>query len=275
MVGSAPVEFKQRAKKAMTGFSATIPPCFHSFEEANNSLQYQVAAYEHYASEIIRCSKTGQTLPSPQVQYHLNQLVSWDHAFEAYIHGRPRDTQLFKQAQILRIHQSFSLLSVLNTDEDGIPSEMGFDNHLPLFRHVLSLAQQVVQNDGAELGRASTPSFSFSMNIVAPLYGIAHHCRDPIVRREAVKLLKDTRRQEGIWDGEKAGLLAEVLIEIEERGLDPVRDASDVPESVRINDINIEFNEDGKVSKVGYKQGNVLDQDLWFQEDIQSELMKS
>lgn len=67
------------------------------------------------------------------------------------------------------------------------------------------------------IDRAYAPStFSLSPGIVCPLYVTATHCRDPIIRRRALRLLQATHRKEGQWDSLVCAVNAKHIIEAEE-----------------------------------------------------------
>lgn len=65
------------------------------------------------------------------------------------------------------------------------------------------------------------PSFipSFELSPIVPLFMVATTCRDPLVRRRAIALLRTSRRREGMWDSDGAAAVAAEYVRIEE-GLD-------------------------------------------------------
>ncbi|KAL1839196.1 hypothetical protein VTJ49DRAFT_1785 [Mycothermus thermophilus] len=65
------------------------------------------------------------------------------------------------------------------------------------------------------------PSFSADLGIVPPLYVVATKCRDPRLRRQAIRLLRSSARREGMWDSELTARIAMWIAEVEEEGLMP------------------------------------------------------
>ncbi|KAF2447399.1 hypothetical protein P171DRAFT_407518 [Karstenula rhodostoma CBS 690.94] len=63
--------------------------------------------------------------------------------------------------------------------------------------------------------------FTFEISVVPPLHFVATRCRHPLVRREAVALLKTNPPREGLWDVDTHIAVAERVIAIEESVLDP------------------------------------------------------
>ena len=61
------------------------------------------------------------------------------------------------------------------------------------------------------------PSFipSFELSPIVPLFMVATTCRDPLVRRHAIALLRASRRREGMWDSDGAAAVAAECVRIE------------------------------------------------------------
>ncbi|KAL5446913.1 hypothetical protein PMIN06_007636 [Paraphaeosphaeria minitans] len=64
--------------------------------------------------------------------------------------------------------------------------------------------------------------FTFEISVIPPLHYVATRCRHPLIRREAVALLKTNPPREGLWDVDTHIAVAERVIAIEESVLDPV-----------------------------------------------------
>ena len=126
----------------------------------------------------------------------------------------------------------------------------------------------------AESTPSTTPLFSYDMRIVGPLYGLAHHCRDPSIRRKAVALLKSCNRREGIWDSMLTATVAEKVIEIEEEGLGTVLSCNDVPDWARITTVQIEWDLEGKVGRCWYERSSRGISDAVSHVERQFRLMK-
>lgn len=60
------------------------------------------------------------------------------------------------------------------------------------------------------------PSFSTNSGVVPSLYLTAARCRDAVIRREALSLLRICDRREGLWDSNVAAEIASKIIGIEE-----------------------------------------------------------
>lgn len=64
-------------------------------------------------------------------------------------------------------------------------------------------------------------NFTFEISIIPCLYLTATRCRCPITRRKAVSLLALNPPREGLWDAEQHLAVANRVIEIEEKEVDP------------------------------------------------------
>lgn len=71
---------------------------------------------------------------------------------------------------------------------------------------------------------------------------VSCRCRDPIIRRRAISILRKCGRTEGIWDAFSTSKVAQRVLDIEEAGLQNVRCCEDVPGWARISNISPVFN---------------------------------
>jgi len=130
-----------------------------------------------------------------------------------------------------------------------------WDQYTERMEKIVSLGSLIVNSISCEhIAQKRGPEFSLDMNIVAPLYGIAHRCRHPVIRRKAVALLYAAPRQEGIWDSILTARVAERLIHIEEEGLGNVTCPEDVPDWARISDVSVKFDLQGRLGMISYSR---------------------
>ena len=83
---------------------------------------------------------------------------------------------------------------------------------------------------GALLFSAGSAWADFDDGLVASLFSAATRCRDRNIRRQAIKLLVEHPRREGLWDSAAAVKVACWLVNLEEEAM---LDGS-VPESSRL-----------------------------------------
>lgn len=94
------------------------------------------------------------------------------------------------------------------------------------------------------------PTFTMSSGVIPYLYMVTARCRDPGIRRQALRLLSTSNRREGLWDSQLTALVAERVMLIEEHnarcilGLEdsePLTDCSQIPLSARITVTGTQF----------------------------------
>ncbi|KAL1607641.1 hypothetical protein SLS60_002575 [Paraconiothyrium brasiliense] len=78
-----------------------------------------------------------------------------------------------------------------------------------------------LKGTGAKNTAGAGAHFTFEISVIPPLHYVATRCRHPLVRREAVALLKTNPPREGLWDVDTHIAVANRVIEIEESILDP------------------------------------------------------
>jgi hypothetical protein len=123
-----------------------------------------------------------------------------------------------------------------------------------------------------------TPSFELSS--IIPLFMVACRCRDPMLRRRALRLLLSCRRREGAWDSFGAGMVAMQCIKMEE-GIDAATelgpdnwlplsptctDAEQIEDEKRVDNIFVSVNQGERQIGVNYlmRSGEAFDRMLTF-----------
>jgi hypothetical protein len=95
------------------------------------------------------------------------------------------------------------------------PDEMNFDSFLSRFQRINELAAQYLD---LEKHRSM---FSAKPMLLQVIYFCAVKCRDWHTRQEALRLMRASRRQEGLWGSAHLAALLELVIEQEHAGLTP------------------------------------------------------
>lgn len=113
--------------------------------------------------------------------------------------------------------------------------ETSFDSHIGDFT---SIVNEVTTLFAASTGKNRLPIFSFEMGVIPPLYFTAINCRHPVVRRQAVSLLRRGPRRETLWDAVPLANVAERVVLFEERNLERGTDAWPKEED-RVHDTEI------------------------------------
>ena len=131
-------------------------------------------------------------------------------------------------------------------------SEMAFDLYLSHFKQIVKLANMTL------IGRDLEHSRCMDIERLPPLYLAARSCRDPILRREAIVLLRVSDKQEGVWDGRMLASLTEYMMNLEEIDLTEVRSSGDVPVTSRLKIQKAVINSASRTIEASFARGQSL-----------------
>ncbi|KAK3636021.1 hypothetical protein LTR56_014397 [Elasticomyces elasticus] len=227
-----------------------VPSEFHSFSEAHSS--YTDLGRFIWIADIPAMVRVSGELAWDVKTYRMemskltHQMDLWLERFNEWLQRNPDASQDLSIAMLMLMHAAGT--AAIRAGEFG--KESRWDAVQPLFAEVISLAEQVVEGLGQD-GRYSsfsTEQGCASNNLVcccapqnltvladvASTFFAATRCRDPTIRRSAIKVLRRLPRQEGIWESTGAAAIAQRWMEIEEEDLPAVACASDVPEGKRV-----------------------------------------
>lgn len=145
--------------------------------------------------------------------------------------------------------QAKYLLLVLDTDGGEAVEEdfLNQDNNVERFQELVEIAPLAI------LGRATeeSPLLHLELGVVPILYSVIAYCRHPVIRRQALNLLKTQHVQEGIWSSDLTSRVAERIMELEEAS-QPIQQPSDIPASQRITSVAVHMEASQKRARVIY-----------------------
>jgi len=208
-----------------------LPPsdssAFRSLDQAADHLQVLVAQAMKLRNTKQRIFPMDKALlsssPSSLKDTILEQLERWSYLFENTLLQQgnyyENDSETYPLViSLLRLQHtiSWTLLSNLGPGRN----EKDYDDFLPQFRQCMALARDIAATHERYAGSLSRPTFTFTpeLGIVPVLYIIGAKCRDPVVRREVLKILRQQLIREAVWDSFLTARVVERIIEIEEKG---------------------------------------------------------
>ncbi|KAH6876352.1 hypothetical protein B0T10DRAFT_198234 [Thelonectria olida] len=124
----------------------------------------------------------------------------------------------------------------------SVRSEMIYDSFLPRFGALITEATRIL--DGMEK-QYEPVSFMFELGVIPPLYLAVLLCRHPVLRRKALRLLRQAPAQEGLWRRAIIVQACERIIELEEGSDGFIADIPEdltqmiVPEEMRCRNVKI------------------------------------
>ena len=168
-----------------------------------------------YQTEKVRCG---------------NQLQRWEHQFDDVVNRSESPSELVLLH--LRLWHTFAILLV---KAESYGPEMRYDAFMTDFEGIISCAEKMAKT----LQSSAQPRmYSFEIGYLIPLHFAATRCRDPVMRRRAIAVMRNYWRQEGLFLSVAAAAVATGWMDAEEEGLD-AQFAADIPEERRLNSIDL------------------------------------
>jgi hypothetical protein len=134
-------------------------------------------------------------------------------------------------------------------------NEVFFDTLMPVFAEMLSLAKVLLEEPDDDA------CFVFDSQVIVPLEIVAKKCRDPVIRREAIRLLFSIHRRECFLDSIVLAKICTWIVGVEEEGML----GNNIPEEARARSVRIKpGSEKGSVyvwceiPKIGGQLGEVV-----------------
>ncbi|QGA20107.1 hypothetical protein EYB26_007807 [Talaromyces marneffei] len=209
-------------------FPSDFPESFNSISEAANSLSALKRSYIIHYRNIMQAVSIGK---APEISEYLFQQIGlsfprWCAAFSRFEESR-RHLSAGEQIgiKIVRIHQLHMVMyyEYARANERAIHrnerSLFSWDDYNNQFAEIVTLTGSVVKiaqilSEGNPI--PIQPFFCLDDGILAPLYEVATLCRDPVIRRRAVSILRSAPLQEGLFNSHLLAMAAEKAIAIEE-----------------------------------------------------------
>ena len=221
-----------------------LPPRFDSFTKAREALDNVMrwTLLTVNSSEPSSGPETGAMLA--------RTLEDWRQAFSPLPKGT--ETKLehhgFRAARCMQIHYlvAFIIINTYLSDDETV-----FDKYIDQFGTIVNEAQKLLSTDGG-VDEQYKLSFSFDFGVTPPLYFTASRCRDPLIRRRALALMRLSHRMQGPWNSEHSAKCAEEIIRIEEAGDGLVKSCEDVPEKSRLRKVSADVQHENECIKMVY-----------------------
>ncbi|KAJ2971795.1 hypothetical protein NQ176_g7522 [Zarea fungicola] len=191
---------------------------FMSLDHAADHLQQLIAGAIMLRNASQKLHPASRVMPSSSSTLKesiTGNLGKWSTLFENLLSRRgstyQADTKARRLISLLRLQHGISWIMVNSL---GPGKEMEFDGLLPCFQECILLADQVASEHDGPLQSNFTPE----LGVVPALYVIGSKCRHPVVRRQALRILRRQTVREALWHSAVAARIVERVIEIEESG---------------------------------------------------------
>ena len=206
----------------------TIPEPFTTLTEARTSL-------DAFMRWMLFCLGNEDKMRGPEAFKKLKcTLEAWMQALDALTESKGEVSQQdLKAIHVMMIYYHVSFIMMHGYLVTG---ELAYDEHIERFQTIIDLAQDTLSTS-EQRPHEQKLDFSFDLGITPPLYFVATHCRDPLIRRAALALIQFSHRRTGAWNADHSAKCAEEIIKIEESHSKNLRSCKDVPESSRVRKV--------------------------------------
>ncbi|KAM0172516.1 hypothetical protein ACHAPF_007395 [Botrytis cinerea] len=202
-----------------------IPVFFRNVEEAKNCFEYGCYLFQR---SVARAAEP----PTDPMNYHVDfearvcQLIEnfealhlkYSHELQAFIEARGSSFTR-KEDIAVAVLQLHSLDNHISCYVQYLPPthRLHWSEFMPQIQRMIMLGQKIISYilTDSSCGE-STISFNLDMGVIIPLYNLARHCKDPIIRRQIISLLRSFKRQEGLWNSLLVANALDRIVEIEE-----------------------------------------------------------
>ncbi|KAH9224391.1 hypothetical protein DL95DRAFT_439579 [Leptodontidium sp. 2 PMI_412] len=165
----------------------------------------------HPESETL-LALPSSTPPALQMEYasYVGEMSRWFKAFTPLYNLQEEGTRNWAAAAVLQIEAQTHQVMLLSS------FARPFDSFIPTYRLVVDLAEKISDDPLF----AQDELYMFDIGIVNPLRLVAKWCREPVIRRKCIALLRKAKCKEGLWDALCMAAVNEWTMEIEEEGMD-------------------------------------------------------
>ncbi|XMA09258.1 hypothetical protein WAI453_002049 [Rhynchosporium graminicola] len=160
-------------------------------------------------------SETGLPSSLPQAQRiefasYLKEMTRWLDAYAPLYDCQEEGSRRWAAAALLHIEALTHRVMLLSSFSNSL------DSFVSTFRYVIDTAEKITDDPLF----AQDDLYTFDIGIVNPLRLVAKWCREPIIRRRCVALMRRAKCKEGLWDALCMAAVNEWIMGIEEESMD-------------------------------------------------------
>jgi hypothetical protein len=179
---------------------------------------------EVFSNKLFRLNFNAYSFKQLSLEIELlrNQGEIWDGQFTQLLSMITPTASELDALDFIRLRREYAraIVSCLVINaEDNV-----HDDLLLIYKAIIDLARKVLQKDSytprygvPDSQKLEHPIFVLGSTIIEPLFFTATRCREPILRRQALHLLRLCPRREGICEGMMASKIVQKVIEVEEQ----------------------------------------------------------
>lgn len=249
----------------------SIPASFRTIEEATDSLAELLASGLRVVCSLwLRAANDAGDVEREACGNQLEKIRAadrnWSSAFDR-LRLALGPTKL-RASHMLELYQ-IPLSVTLNIEpEDAVAlGEMRWDKYTKQFATMIELASELLgpPKEASKSRITYNPDYGF----VSPVFCVIHWCRDPIIRRQGVRVLESACCRDGCWDSELLARVGRTIVALEEKDLGDVTCSADVPSWARLTAIDPEFDMERSSMRMKYWKRSVEGDVLCYEEYVE------
>lgn len=190
---------------------------FDSIMEARNSLLSLCALASRYVVSLAQ-NKYDRTMTGEEIDALMavrQKMRNWDKAYGDFLDEADVAIRNSRRALVLWIQRrcyNVALGTAL------LPDQCAYDSYMEDYTFIVRNGERLYSrtNVSPVLRDAELSTFSLEEGITPACYFVASTCRDPILRRVAIRLLRQGPARQGIWNALLFASVAERIVEFEE-----------------------------------------------------------
>lgn len=202
-----------------------VPIFFRSVEEAKNCFEYGCHLFQRSVAHASESSTDPADFPV-DFESRIRQIIDnfealhskYSHELQAFVEARGSSFTP-KEDIAVAVLQLHSLDNHISCYIQYLPPthRLHWSEFMPQIQRMIMLGQKIIAHilSDSSCGE-STISFNLDMGVIIPLYNLVRHCKDPIIRRQVISLLRSFKRQEGLWNSVLVANALDRIVEIEE-----------------------------------------------------------
>ncbi|KAI9642968.1 hypothetical protein NHQ30_008702 [Ciborinia camelliae] len=250
------------------------PVLFRNVEEAKNVFEYGCYLFQRATQppgDPVNLNIDLETRIYQSIDYFEALNSKYSHELQAFIESKSLSLSRKEHiaAAVLQLHVLDNHISFY---VEYLPSthRSHWKKFMPQIQRMVMLGQNIVSYilSDSSCGE-STVSYNMDMGFIIPFYNVARHCKDPIIRRQIISLLRSVKRQEGLWNSLLIAKALERIVEIEESAWSGVDACADHEYEVRPLSVDPILELDSRGGRLKYtRQGQEINAQIKVVEEI-------
>ncbi|KAJ5995897.1 hypothetical protein N7481_002874 [Penicillium waksmanii] len=218
-----------------------VPTTFRSLSEAREKF-FELGQWLYFQSKRFRSLDCFTVGNRPDI----NALwEAWYRRFSVLTKSiSTKNTRQYLQARLLNVHYHVHVISLRCQQ---FPYESVWDRHISELQDHLAVCYEVCHSEETYNSKEELSSidFDFLPGVLPPLWQICVSCRDPVLRRQSLDLLRLHHYRCGHADDCSAVVHAEAIMRLEEAEINEIRTCHDIPEIRRVRPLEADLTRPG------------------------------